>query len=84
MKRDALDTRDARTPLTRFLLHHLLGGTVGALVFLGAMLATDYAGIASMIAASEDGALYLLLLFFGLWLTFGGVGMAVGVMRARR
>lgn len=74
---------NGKTPLTRYLLHHLLGGTVGAFVFLGAMLATDYAGIASMLAASDDGALYLLLLFFGLWLTFGSVAMAVGVMRAR-
>lgn len=83
MTREPSRAANGKTPLTRFLLHHLLGGTVGALVFLGAILATDYAGIASMIAASEDGALYLLLLFFGLWATFGGVAMAVGVMRAR-
>ncbi len=78
------ETHETRLPrLVRFLLGHLLAGTIGALVFLVALLLSDYGGIASLIGRSEDGALFLLLLFFGLWITFGGVAMAVGVMRER-
>ncbi|MBL8668495.1 MAG: hypothetical protein JNM48_13645, partial [Rhodospirillales bacterium] len=38
-------------------------------------------GIGSLIAASPDRGLFLVLLFFGLFITFGSIGMAVGIMQ---
>ena len=64
----------------RFLLMHLFYGSVGGLVFGGLLLWFDVAGLATMIFASPEKHLFLLLLFFGLWITFGSIGMAVGIM----
>lgn len=64
-----------------FLLKHLLCGTVGGIVFAGLLLWFDIAGLATMIFASPDWMLFLLMLFFGMFLTFGSIGMAVGVMQ---
>lgn len=64
-----------------FLLKHLLCGTVGGFVFTGLLLCFDVAGLATMIFASPDRILFLLMLFFGMFLTFGSIGMAVGVMQ---
>jgi hypothetical protein len=68
-------------PAVRFLLKHLAAGTVGGFVFGALILAGDIAGLRTMIFASEDRELFLFMLFFGLFLTFGSVGMAVGVMQ---
>lgn len=65
----------------RFLLEHLLYGSLGGIVFGGLILWQDVNGIGTMILTSPDRELFLLLLFFGLFVTFGSVGMAVGVMR---
>jgi len=65
----------------RFLLEHCLYGCVGAFVLGGMLLWQDVNGLGTMIFASPDRELFLLLLFFGLFVTFGSVGMAVGVMR---
>jgi hypothetical protein len=67
--------------LLNFLLMHLLYGSVGGLVFGGLLLGFDVAGLWTMISASADRGLFLLLLFFGLFVTFGSLGMAVGVMQ---
>lgn len=67
--------------LLHFLLQHLLFGSVGGLVFGGLLLWFDIAGLWTMISASADRGLFLLLLFFGLFVTFGSTGMAVGVMQ---
>lgn len=67
--------------LLRFLLQHLAYGSVGGLVFGALLLAFDVAGLRTMIAASADRPLFLLLLFFGLFITFGSLGMAVGIMQ---
>jgi hypothetical protein len=64
-----------------FLLMHLGYGSVGGLVFGALILWFDIAQLWTMIAASPDRPLYLLLLFFGLFITFGSIGMAVGVMQ---
>jgi hypothetical protein len=64
-----------------FLLTHLLYGSVGGFVFGGLFLWFDIAQLWTMIAASPDRPLYLLLLFFGLFVTFGSIGMAVGIMQ---
>ncbi|MCA1940053.1 MAG: hypothetical protein LDL26_03565 [Caenispirillum bisanense] len=63
-----------------FLLKHLLYGTFGGFLFGGLLLATDLGGIRTLVMASEDTVLFLILLFFGLFVTFGSVGMGVGIM----
>lgn len=68
-------------PAVRFLLKHLAAGAAGGFVFGALILAGDIAGLRTMIFASEDRELFLFMLFFGLFLTFGSVGMAVGVMQ---
>ena len=64
----------------RFLMRHLTYGTAGGFAFGAAILAFDIAGLGSMIRASSDGWLFALLLFFGLFVTFGSIGMGVGIM----
>jgi hypothetical protein len=64
-----------------FLIKHLLCGTIGGAVFGALLLWFDIAGLATLIFASPDRALFLLMLFFGLFVTFGSIGMAVGVMQ---
>jgi hypothetical protein len=64
-----------------FLLKHCAYGSVGGFVLGALLLWFDVAGLWTMIAASPDRELFLLMLFFGLFLTFGSIGMAVGVMQ---
>jgi hypothetical protein len=64
-----------------FLVRHLLYGSVGGIVFGLLLLWQDVAGLRSLIFASPDRDMFLVLLFFGLWITFGSIGMAVGVMQ---
>ena len=64
-----------------FLLKHMAYGTTGGFVFGALLLWQDVAGIATLIFASPERDLFLLLLFFGLFITFGSIGMAVGVMQ---
>lgn len=64
-----------------FLIQHMLYGTFGGIVLGGLLLWFDVAGLGTMIFASPDWILFLLMLFFGLFLTFGSIGMAVGVMQ---
>lgn len=71
--------RHERTAVT-FLLRHMVYGIAGGLVFGGLVLAFDIAHLRTLVAASGDGCLTLVLFFFGLIVTFGGVGMGVGVM----
>ena len=63
-----------------FLLKHMLAGTIGGVLLGALILWYDIAGLATMIAASTDKVLALIMLFFGLFITFGSIGMAVGVM----
>lgn len=64
-----------------FLLAHCLCGVVGGVVLGGLLLWHDVNGLGSMIFASPDRYLFLTLLFFGLFVTFGSIGMAIGVMQ---
>jgi len=64
-----------------FLLRHLAFGSVGAFVLGGLLLWFDVAGLGTLIFRSPDRNLFLVMLFFGLWITFGSIGMAVGVMQ---
>lgn len=74
----------AQREVIRFLLGHLLGGLIGAVVFGIAILWLDFAGLWSLIRHSGDGIVVIFLLFFGLFITFGSVAMAIGIMSLRR
>lgn len=63
-----------------FLLKHLLYGTFGGFLFGGLILATDMGGIRTLAWNSDNTVLYMILLFFGLFITFGSVGMGIGIM----
>lgn len=63
-----------------FLLKHLLAGVTGGFLFGGLVLWYDVAGLATIIFASPIKVLAIGMLFFGLFITFGSIGMAVGVM----
>ncbi|MGB0697249.1 MAG: hypothetical protein ACPGOY_16470 [Rhodospirillaceae bacterium] len=67
-------------PLIRFMFLHLLTGVIGAALFTFLILFFDIGSIGSMVFNSEDGILFSVLLFFGLFVTFGGVAMGIGVM----
>jgi hypothetical protein len=64
-----------------FLLKHCLYGSVGGMLLGGLLVWQDVNGLGTMIFASPDWPLVLGLLFFGLFVTFGSIGMAVGVMQ---
>lgn len=64
-----------------FLVTHCAYGVVGGFVFGGLLLWFNVADLWTLILQSEDRFVYLLLLFFGLFVTFGSIGMAVGVMQ---
>jgi hypothetical protein len=63
-----------------FLLRHMLYGLAGGLCFGLLVLYFDIAHLRSLAMESKDGWLTILLFFFGLFITFGSVGMAAGVM----
>jgi hypothetical protein len=66
--------------LILFLGRHLATGAVGALVFGGGLLVLDVANLRTLLGQSESGWIAMLLLFFGLFVTFGSVAMAIGIM----
>lgn len=66
--------------LLGFLLTHLLYGVIGALLFGVLLLYADVGGLHTLIRRSEDGLIFLVLLFFGLIVTFGSVAMGIGIM----
>ena len=63
-----------------FLLRHLLIGVAGALAFGLALLGLDLFDLRTLILGSDQPILFSLLLFFGLFVTFGSVAMGIGVM----
>lgn len=67
--------------LVSFLLCHCLFGLIGGVLLGVLLLWQDVGGIGTMIFASPDRELFLAMLFFGLFVTFGSIGMAVGVMQ---
>ena len=68
----------------RFLLRHLAVGLVAALAFGTLILVADVGGIRRLAWASEDGWLFVVLLFFGLSITFGSIAMGVSIMSLGR
>lgn len=63
-----------------FLLTHLLYGTIGGFLFGVLLLWADIGSLRTLISGSEDGLMVVILLFFGLFVTFGSVGMGIGIM----
>ncbi len=63
-----------------FLARHLIVGVVGGLLFGGLMIYFDIAHLRTLATESNDGILTLALFFFGLIVTFGSLGMGVGIM----
>jgi len=63
-----------------FVARHVAYGLTGAVVFGVGLLWTDVGGLGTLALNSEQWALNLLLLFAGLFITFGGVAIGVGVM----
>ncbi|EME71153.1 hypothetical protein H261_04425 [Paramagnetospirillum caucaseum] len=68
-----------REPL-KFLAQHLCYGLAAGATFGGLVLATDLGHIRTMAMDSPNPAPVLLLLFGGLFVTFGSVAMGVGIM----
>lgn len=78
----APDRRRRRLPVfLGFLLRHLAAGSIGGFVLGALLLWQDVAGLRTMILASPDRGLVLFMLFFGLWITFGSLAMAIGIMQ---
>lgn len=74
--------RDRR--LMRFLIGHLLVGTLPAAVFVGILFGTDALGLAALARADRDGSIAVALLAFGVWVTFGSLAMGAAVMALGR
>ena len=67
-------------PLVMFLLKHVTSGAAGGVALGLGILMLDIAGLRTLMGQSEDGIIAILLLFFGLIVTFGAIAMAVGIM----
>ncbi len=64
----------------KFLMTHLFYGSVVGFIIGWMILRFDFRGIGTMIERSPEGWLWTLLMFFGLFVTFGSLGMGVGIM----
>jgi hypothetical protein len=64
----------------KFLLQHLVTGVAGGLLFGGLLLYFDVSHLRTMAMEEDNGILTLILMFVGLTVTFGSIGMAAGVM----
>lgn len=63
-----------------FLLTHLGFGVAGAVLVGGALLWFDMYGLWTLIRNYDQPVVALILLFGGLIVTFGSVGMGIGIM----
>jgi hypothetical protein len=68
----------------KYLALHLFYGTVGGVTFGVLLLVTDLSRIRTLAFESGSPILVLVLLFFGLFITFGSVAMGVGIMSLAR
>lgn len=64
----------------RFVARHLATGLGAGALFGIAILASDLAGLRSLAFNSDAPWLVVFLLFFGLFITFGGVSLAANLM----
>lgn len=72
-------TPKEREPL-KFLAQHLCYGLAAGATFGGLVLATDLGHIRTLAMDSPNPVPVLLMLFGGLFVTFGSVAMGVGIM----
>ena len=68
----------------KFLGAHLCCGLAAALTFGVAILAINLSNIRVLAFNSPHPVLVIGMMFFGLFITFGGVSMAVGIMSLAR
>ena len=73
-----------RLPLIRLLAVNLAIGVAVAAVMLGGLLALNPGNLRGLILADRAGGAALMLLAFGLVVTFGSVAMASAVMALGR
>ncbi len=66
--------------LVKFLLRHALVGIVIAAAFVGILCWLDVAHLGTLLRTHDDGLLAVILLTFGLGVTFGSVQMGFAVM----
>ncbi|WP_417812772.1 hypothetical protein [Thalassospira alkalitolerans] len=78
--RNSKAAHEARS-IVKFMIEHTAYGGFGALVFGALVLFFDIGGIYSLAMSSRDAPMFIFLLFFGLFITFGGISLAMGVMR---
>jgi hypothetical protein len=69
-----------RLPLLRLLGVNLAIGAAIAVLMLGGLLALNPANLRGLILADRNGAAALMLLAFGLLVTFGSVAMGTAIM----
>ncbi len=63
-----------------FLAKHLAAGVIAGLVFCGAMLGFDVAGLRTLLVAADSVGVGLYLFIGSICITFGSVAMGVGIM----
>jgi len=71
--------REARS-IIKFMIEHTAYGGFGALVFGALVLFFDIGGIYTLAMSSRDAPIFIFLLFFGLFVTFGGISLGIGIM----
>jgi hypothetical protein len=71
---------EAMPTLVKFMLRHALIGYAVAVVFVGAILALDVGGLATLVMTSSFGLLAVALLTFFTGLTFASLQMGMAVM----
>lgn len=64
----------------KFLGMHLACGLAAALVFGTAVLYLDIGHIRTMALEAHSGGMIFSLMYFGLFVSFGSIAMAVGIM----
>ena len=67
-------------PLLPLLVRHLLYGAFGAVLFCALFLYFDIGHVWTLAVRSGDAVPVALLLFLGLFATFGGISMGIGIM----
>ncbi len=68
----------------RFLGTHLIYGLVGGLTFGLAVMVINLGNLRTLVLESSNPVLVLVMFFGALFVTFGSVGMGVGVMSLGR
>ncbi len=63
-----------------FMRRHLLIGAAVGVSFGLLLMVQDWGGLYTLMVEADLSWLWFFMLFFALILTFGGIGMAIGVM----